>query len=179
MVAMRSRKAAHSSGVHLLGLGGAARGGGAAGRDRVDQHEMLRAMGDQRLAGAHRAVHHVVPGRRVVEGAEDDAANELEPVFGQRVGQHRRVFGHVADRAELYAGVAGLGAVLQHAAPVGLRGSPANSTPQEQGALPMRIVMGGQPFAEFHVSALRIGMRASAALRARHVFVATRFMVRT
>ena len=83
IVAMRSRKAVHSRLVHLLGLVCAPSGWGAARRDAVDQHEMLCAMCDQRFAGAHGRIHHVVPFRRIVERAENDAADDLKITFCQ------------------------------------------------------------------------------------------------
>jgi hypothetical protein len=78
---------------------------------------MLRAMGRQRLAGAHRAVHHVIPLARIVEGAEHHAADQLQPVLVKRLGEDRRVFGHEADGPQLDAGVAGLRALGEHRAP--------------------------------------------------------------
>ena len=61
--------------AHLFGLIGTPCRRRAAGRDRVDQHEMARAMRAQRAAGADRGVSHLIPFRGIVEGAEYDAAD--------------------------------------------------------------------------------------------------------
>ena len=74
-------------------------------------------MRGKRLAGPHRAVHHVVPLARIVEGAEHHAADEVKPVPGQRLAKERRVLGHEADGPELDAPVAGRRAFGEHLAP--------------------------------------------------------------
>jgi hypothetical protein len=73
-------------GVHLFGLLPARRRR-PAGRDGIDQHQMPRAMRHQRLAGADRGVHHLVPLRRVVERAEHHAADQRQPFSRQRFAQ--------------------------------------------------------------------------------------------
>ena len=103
--------------VHLFGLAGAAGGGGPARRDRIDQHDMPRAMRLERAGGAVGGVEHVVPGGRVVIGAEHHAADQLQPVFGQRLAEDCRVFRHIAHRPQLDPRVAGLGVLPQHLAP--------------------------------------------------------------
>ncbi len=66
--------------VHLFGGVGAARGRRAAGRDAVDQHQMLRAMRRQRLAGADGGIPDLIPFGGIVKRAEDHAADQLQPV---------------------------------------------------------------------------------------------------
>jgi hypothetical protein len=74
-------------------------------------------MGLQRLAGAHRAVHHVVPLVGIVEGAEHHAADQLQPVLVKRLGEDRWVFGHEAHGPQFDAGVTGFRALGEHGAP--------------------------------------------------------------
>ena len=87
--------------VHLLGLISATRRRRAPLGNGIDQHQMLRTMRDKRFAGTHRPVHNVIPGRRVVERAKHNAADQLQIVFGQPIGENCRVFGHKAHRAKL------------------------------------------------------------------------------
>jgi hypothetical protein len=61
---------------------------------------------DQRLAGAHSAVQHVIPLVGIVEGAEHHAADQLQPMLIKRLGQDRGVLGHEAHRTKLDAGIA-------------------------------------------------------------------------
>ena len=108
--------------VHLLGLGRPASGRGTAGRNGIDQHQMLRAVCHQRLAGAGGAVPDIVPLGRIMEGAEDDAADQRQVILGQAIGQHRRVFRHEAHGAEFDALVTCRRAIAQHLAPAWIAG---------------------------------------------------------
>ena len=78
---------------------------------------MLRAVGDQRGAGALCRVLHLIPFGRVVEGLKHDAADQREVMFGQRGAQNGRVFGHEADGAKFDPAVACRGAIREHLLP--------------------------------------------------------------
>mmetsp|Transcript_7399 Transcript_7399/g.12465 ORF Transcript_7399/g.12465 Transcript_7399/m.12465 type:complete len:317 (-) Transcript_7399:1155-2105(-) len=106
--------------VHLLRLVRAARCRGAAGRNAVDQHQMLRPVRRQRFAGAQAGIHHVIPHGRIVKGAKHDTSNDFQITLGQRRGKDRGVFGHVADRPQLNPFIARTSALIQNGLPGGI-----------------------------------------------------------
>lgn len=61
---------------HLFGLAGPPSSWCAAGRDGIDQNQMLRAVRNKRLAGALRSVQHILPSLWIVKRAEQDTANQ-------------------------------------------------------------------------------------------------------
>jgi len=69
--------------VHLLSLQCATGGRRPAGRDAINQNQMLCTMGLQRLAGAMRPVQNIIPLVRVMEGTEDNAADQFQIIFRQ------------------------------------------------------------------------------------------------
>ena len=71
----------------------------------------------QRFAGAHSAIQHVIPFRRVVERTEHNAADQLKIEFGQRLFQYHRVLGHEPHRTKLNALVTRLSTLFQNGAP--------------------------------------------------------------
>ena len=62
--------------IHLLGFRSAASGRGTAGRDGIDQHQVLGPMRHQRLAGARGTIPHVIPFGGIVKRAKDHAADQ-------------------------------------------------------------------------------------------------------
>ena len=78
---------------------------------------MLGPMRDQRLAGADRTIQHVIPCVRIVERAEDNAADQFEVMLGQPIGQNRRVFRHEANGTKLDPLVPGFGVLFQNRLP--------------------------------------------------------------
>ena len=98
--------------IHLFGLGGAARSGRAARRDRVNEHEMLRAVGCQRFAGAVGAIQDILPSLCIMKGTKNHASDQRKIMLLQCRTKNIRVFRHEPNRPQLNPLITRLSAVF-------------------------------------------------------------------
>ena len=74
-------------------------------------------MGRQRAAGAKGRIAHLIPLRRIVEGAEQYPPDQRQVPVSQRRPENRRVLRHESERTEFDAGVSGSLCFIQHVSP--------------------------------------------------------------